>query len=425
MAKPFALQVTLDQLAERQRYRRRRVLESAQTPTARIDGRNVRAFCSNDYLGLAAHPAVIAAFQRAAGEFGVGSGASHLVIGHHALHHAFEEALADFVGKPRALLFSSGYAANLGVITALLSRHDILLQDKWNHASLLDAGQLCAASMQRYGHGDAGALASRLAAVDDAQSCLVATDGIFSMDGDIAPLDAVAPLCQRYNAWLMIDDAHGFGVLGREGRGTADHFGVMDAVPVYMATLGKALGVGGAFVAGDDSLIEFLVQKSRNYIYTTALPPAMAAAGMASLRLLQTESWRRNHLQALIARFREGASRLSLPLSPSQTPIQPLILGDDGAAVKASEWLWEQGFLVSAIRPPTVPEGSARLRITLSAAHVERDVDDLLDALGRMPRACSGDCNGTGDSNRSGDSKGADAGEGIDESAAVSRIQEN
>lgn len=391
MAKPFSLDVTLAQLAERQRYRRRRVLESAQLPSARVDGRNVRAFCSNDYLGLAAHPEVVAAFQKAASEFGVGSGASHLVIGHHTLHHAFEEALADFVGKPRALLFSSGYAANLGVITALLSRHDVLLQDKWNHASLLDAGQLCAATMQRYAHVDADALASRLAAVGDQQSCLVATDGVFSMDGDLAPLDVIAPLCQQHDAWLMIDDAHGFGVLGQDGRGCADHFGVMQHVAVYMATLGKALGVGGAFVAGDDSLIEYLIQKSRNYIYTTALPPAMAAAGMASLHLLQMEAWRRAHLQALISRFRNGASALALSLSPSQTPIQPLILGEDGAAVKTSEWLWEQGFLVSAIRPPTVPEGTARLRITLSATHSERDVDDLLDALSRMPRAWAGE----------------------------------
>lgn len=390
MAKPFTLDATLTQLAERQRYRRRRLLESSQQPSACIDGRKVRAFCSNDYLGLAAHPDVVAAFQKAAGEFGVGSGASHLVIGHHVLHHAFEEALADFVGKPRALLFSSGYAANLGVITALLARHDVLLQDKWNHASLIDAGQLCAATVQRYAHADADALAARLDAVTDQQSCLVATDGVFSMDGDVAPLDVMAPLCQRHQAWLMIDDAHGFGLLGRDGRGSGDHFGVMDQIPVYMATLGKALGVGGAFVAGSDSLIEYLIQKSRNYIYTTALPPAMAAAGMASLRVLQTESWRREHLQRLIARFRAGASALALSLSPSQTPIQPLILGPDGVAVNASEWLWEQGFLVSAIRPPTVPEGTARLRITLSAAHSERDVDDLLEALSRMPRAWAG-----------------------------------
>lgn len=386
MAKPFALEDTLAALAERQRYRHRRLLQTRQQPDMQVDGRSVRAFCSNDYLGLAAHPEVVAAFQQAATKYGVGSGASHLVIGHHALHHALEEALADFVGKPRALLFSSGYAANLGVITALLNRHDVLLQDKWNHASLLDAGQLCAAGMQRYAHVDMQALQTRLASVTDQQCCLVATDAVFSMDGDTAPLAQIMALCTPRNAWLMVDDAHGFGVLGRDGRGSADHFGCADAIPVYMATLGKALGVGGAFVAGSETLIEYLIQKARTYIYTTALPPAMAAASLVSLRLLQTECWRREHLHQMIKRFREGAHSLGLTLAPSQTPIQPLILGEDAAAVQASEWLWQQGFLVSAIRPPTVPEGTARLRITLSAAHHERDIDDLLDALSRMPQ---------------------------------------
>lgn len=381
MAKPFFLQSTLTALAERQRYRTRRVLQSAQQPVARIDGRSVRAFCSNDYLGLAAHPEVVAAFQRAAADYGVGSGASHLVVGHHRLHHALEEALADFVGKPRALLFSSGYAANLGVITALLDRHDVLLQDKWNHASLLDAGQLCAADMQRYSHADPEALLARLQSVTDRQRCLVATDAVFSMDGDVAPLDQLSDVCEQHQAWLMIDDAHGFGVLGCEGRGSADHFGCTARVPVIMATLGKALGVGGAFVAGDDTLIEFLIQKARTYIYTTALPPAMAAACLESLRLLRVEQWRREHLFSLIHQFREGARLLGLQLAPSNTPIQPLILGSDAAALQASEWLWERGFLVSAIRPPTVPEGTARLRITLSAAHNARDIEDLLDAL--------------------------------------------
>lgn len=386
MAKPFALEETLALLAERQRYRRRRLLETRQQPNMQVDGRSVRSFCSNDYLGLATHPDVVAAFQKAAAQYGVGSGASHLVIGHHALHHTLEEALADFVGKPRALMFSSGYAANLGVITALLNRHDVLLQDKWNHASLLDAGQLCAAGMQRYAHIDMHALQARLSAVSEQQSCLVVTDAVFSMDGDLAPLDEMSTLCARQNAWLMIDDAHGFGVLGRDGRGSADHFGCADDIPVYMATLGKALGVGGAFVAGSETLIEFLIQKARTYIYTTALPPAMAAASLASLQILQTEPWRQAHLHSLIHRFRVGAQALGLALTPSITPIQPLVLGADAAAVQASEWLWRQGFLVSAIRPPTVPEGTARLRITLSAAHNERDIDDLLDALSRMPQ---------------------------------------
>lgn len=386
MAKPFDLRPSLAELAERQRYRRRRVLQTAQQPAMQVDGKAVRSFCSNDYLGLAAHPQVISAFQHAAHTYGVGSGASHLVIGHHALHHQLEETLAELVGKPRALLFSSGYAANLGVITALMNRHDVLLQDKWNHASLLDAGQLSAATFQRYAHNDVSALQARLESVSENQQCLVATDAVFSMDGDIAPLAGMAVLCKSHNAWLMVDDAHGFGVLGDNGQGTPHHLGCAEGIPVYMATLGKALGVGGAFVAGDNALIEFLIQKARTYIYTTALPPAMAAACLASLHVMTSESWRRTHLNALIRRFRLGAQRLGLALAPSTTAIQPLILGADAVAVHASERLWEQGFLVSAIRPPTVPEGTARLRVTLSAAHTEKDIDDLLDALSRLPK---------------------------------------
>lgn len=384
MAKPFDLKCTLSALADAQRYRRRRVVQSPQQPELTIDGRRVVAFCSNDYLGLAAHPDIVRAFTQAAEKFGVGSGASHLVVGHHSLHHALEEALADFVGKPRALLFSSGYAANLGVISALLGRHDVLLQDKWNHASLLDAGQLCAARMLRYAHADMQALTERLQTVESDQQCMVATDAVFSMDGDIAPLKEMSALCAEHQAWLMVDDAHGFGVLGNNGQGALHHLQCAADVPVYMATLGKALGVGGAFIAGDNDLIEFLIQKARTYIYTTALPPAMAAATLASLNLVQTESWRREHLVALIQRFRAGAERLGLSLMPSVTPIQPLVLGSDEAAVRASAALWEAGFQVSAIRPPTVPEGTARLRITLSAAHTEQQIDDLLNALSEL-----------------------------------------
>ncbi|CBL43993.1 Aminotransferase class-I [gamma proteobacterium HdN1] len=384
MAKPFDFRSELDALLQRQRYRRRRILSSAQGVNALVGGKSVRVFCSNDYLGLASHPKVTKAFQDAAGRFGVGSGASHLVVGHHALHHELEEALAARVGAPRALLFSSGYAANLGVIAALVGRRDVLLQDKWNHASLLDGGQLCGAKFHRYGHLDLDGLQRRLDAVDEQQHCLVATDSVFSMDGDIAPLPRISALCASRNAWLMVDDAHGFGVLG-EGRGTPQALGCAEGVPVYMATLGKAIGVGGAFVAGNDSLIEYLIQRARTYIYTTALPPAMAAACLASLRLLDEEAWRRDHLRMLIERFQRGAQHLGLRVGASQTAIQPLMLGADAAAVEASEWLWEEGFFVSAIRPPTVPEGSARLRITLSADHSEQDVDDLLCALAALP----------------------------------------
>lgn len=381
MAKPFALTPALQHLAAMQRYRQRRMVQSAQQPGLQVDGREVVAFCSNDYLGLAAHPKVVNAFAQAAERYGVGSGASHLVVGHHCLHHQLEEALADFVGKPRALLFSSGYAANLGVIPALLGRQDVLLQDKWNHASLLDAGQLCAARLQRYAHADVAALSGRLSAVNNSQHCLVATDAVFSMDGDIAPLNEISRLCESHQAWLMVDDAHGFGVLGEGGRGTPHQLGCAARIPVYMATLGKALGVGGAFIAGSDDLVEYLIQKARTYIYTTALPPAMAAATLASLQLVQVESWRRDYLNTLIQRFRAGASALGLRLMPSLTAIQPLVVGSDAAAVGASDALLRAGFLVSAIRPPTVPEGTARLRITLSAAHSEAQVDALLNAL--------------------------------------------
>jgi len=361
-------------------YRRRLTLDCAQGPIVRLGDRQYLNFCSNDYLGLAAHPRVVAAFQRAAADYGVGSGASHLVCGHSALHQQLEEALAEFTGRPRALLFSSGYMANTGILTSLLQRGDQVLEDRLNHASLLDGGLHSGARFQRFAHGDAAALERKLARTDGVQ--LVVTDGVFSMDGDTAPLGELAAACARHDAWLMVDDAHGFGVLGERGAGSTEAAGLDHAaVPVLMATLGKALGTAGAFVAGSELLIETLIQQARSYIYTTALPPAVAGASLESLRLVQEESWRREHLGHLIRRFRCGAAELGLPLLASDSAIQPLSVGDAAAALALSERLRQRGLLISAIRPPTVPAGTSRLRITLSAAHSDSQVDQLLEQL--------------------------------------------
>lgn len=377
----FDLRPALEQLKRDHLYRTRRVQSGPQCPEVSIDGRRMLSFCSNDYLGLANHPEVIRALQRGAEKYGVGSGAAHLVSGHSAAHHALEEALADFVGRPRALLFSTGYMANLGILSALLKRGDAVFEDRLNHASLIDAGLLSGARLQRYPHGDANALAARLTA-SKASRKLVVSDGVFSMDGDVAPLAALAAQCTAHDAALMIDDAHGFGVLGRNGGGVLEQAGLdSSAVPILMATLGKALGTFGAFVAGSEDLIETLIQGARSYIYTTATPPALAAASLAALQLVKTESWRREHLHALVARFRAGAAQLDLPLQHSLTAIQPLLVGDAARALHLSQALYARGILISAIRPPTVSKGTARLRITFSAAHTETQVDILLDAL--------------------------------------------
>ena len=371
-------------LAERRAqglYRARRVVDGPQAPWQVIDGREVLSFCSNDYLGLANHPEVIAALRRGADEYGVGAGAAHLINGHSRAHHALEEELAAFTGRPRALLFSTGYMANLGVISALLSRTDTVLEDRLNHASLIDAGLLSGARLRRYLHADPDSLATHLAKSAPGRR-LVASDGVFSMDGDIAPLDRLAEVAKRHDAWLMVDDAHGLGVLGREGRGSVDHFGLdAEAAPILMGTLGKAFGTAGAFVAGSDVLIETLIQQARTYVYTTALPAALAEATRASLRLLRAGDERRERLATLIRRFREGARQLGLRLMDSETPIQPILVGEARDAVRLSEALLARGILVTAIRPPTVPAGSARLRVTLSAAHDTAQVDRLLDAL--------------------------------------------
>lgn len=362
-------------------YRRRRLLESAQGPEVIVDGRRCLAFCANDYLGLANHPAVRQALIEGAERFGVGGGASHLVLGHSSAHHQLEEALAEFTGRPRALLFSTGYMANLGVINALLDKQDAVFQDRLNHASLLDGGLLSGARFQRYLHNDVDNLARRLAQTE-ARRKLVVTDGVFSMDGDVADLPALARTCQAAGAWLMVDDAHGFGCLGAQGGGCAEHFGLgTDALPVLIGTLGKAFGTAGAFVAGSETLIETLIQFARPYIYTTSMPPAVAWATLTSLRLLRDEGWRRERLQGLIARFRDGAQALGFELIDSPTPIQPILVGAADEALRLGEVLEAHGIFVSAIRPPTVPAGSARLRVTLSAEHTEAQVDRLLGAL--------------------------------------------
>ncbi|MCG6862781.1 MAG: 8-amino-7-oxononanoate synthase [Chromatiaceae bacterium] len=381
------LALGLKRLRETHLYRRPRVLESPQGARPLVDGRRMLAFCSNDYLGLANHPQVIAALKRGADAYGVGSGAAHLVTGHSAAHQALEEELADFTKRPRALLFSTGYMANVGVISALAGRGDQVFEDRLNHASLLDGALLSRARLRRYAHADPQALSGMLEGQlsEECNARLIATDGVFSMDGDLAPLPDLACVAERTGAWLLVDDAHGLGVLGEEGRGSLDHMGLEQAeVPILVGTLGKAFGTSGAFVAGGEELIETLIQRARSYIYTTAPPPAIAEATRESLRIARRESWRRERLRELIRRFRVGAAALGLPLMDSGTPIQPLVAGTAEQALSWSRSLEAQGILVSAIRPPTVPEGSARLRITFSAVHDERDVDRLLDALARL-----------------------------------------
>ena len=372
------------QTAEResaQLLRRLRTIEHADGPWLETGGQRLLSFCSNDYLGLAQHPQLIAAFKRVADDEGVGSTSAHLICGHRAEHAMLEEALAAWTGRERALLFSTGYMANLGVLQALLTRGDLCVQDKLNHACLLDGAQLSGAELKRYPHADVAAAARQLAARGEA-GALLATDGVFSMDGDIAPLRELAALCRREHATLMVDDAHGLGVLGDDGAGSVRAAGLSQRdVPVLMATLGKALGCAGAFVAGPAALIDGLTQFARPYIYTTAMPPALAAAAFTAVQLAQAESWRREKLNALISRFRTGAAQLGLTLPSSSSAIQPLVLGDAQTALNAAQALEQRGLLVTAIRPPTVPAGSARLRITLSAAHEEEHVDQLLDAL--------------------------------------------
>ena len=360
--------------------RRRRVLDGPQGAHVHIQGKPCLAFCSNDYLGLANHPALVSAARRGAAMYGVGAGASHLVCGHSAPHEEVEAALADFIRLPRALYFSTGYMAALGTIPALAGRGDAIFSDALNHACLIDGTRLSGADVHVYPHMDLAALEHALARCPNRQK-LVVSDAVFSMDGDIAPIPEMLALCEHYDAWLLLDDAHGFGVLGEAGRGVLSHFNVQSPRIVYLGTLGKAAGVSGAFIAGDGSVIEWLLQRARTYIFTTAAPPLLAVATLESLRLIELETWRREHLAALIMRLREGFAGLPWRLLPSATPIQPLIVGDNRAVVALSEALLQQGIWVPAIRPPTVPAGTARLRISLSAAHGIEDIDRLLHTL--------------------------------------------
>jgi 8-amino-7-oxononanoate synthase len=383
-----SLEAGLSAIVASGRLRTRREVQSRASGGVRasIGGSELLAFCSNDYLGLADHPRVVEAFVAAAREWGVGSGASHLVSGHCREHQLLEQELAAFTRRPRALLFSTGYMANLAVVTTLAGKGDRVIEDRLNHASLLDAGLASGARFQRFRHADVGALRSRLSRAGTGRT-LVVTDGVFSMDGDVAPLRELADACRAGNAWLFVDDAHGLGVLGDSGRGSLEAAGLGIAdVPILMGTLGKALGTFGAFVAGSEELIETLLQRARTYVYTTALPPAVAAATRAALRVLQQEPWRRERVLGHVARFRREAVTLGLPLLASGTPIQPVVLGSEVAAMAASDTLRRQGLWVPAIRPPTVPAGSSRLRVTFSAAHSENDVDRLLDGLAALPR---------------------------------------
>lgn len=382
MIQPFDLAARLAERQTQHLLRQRPLLSSPQGAHITVEGQPMLAFCSNDYLGLANHPSVIKALQNGAERWGVGGGASHLVIGHSGPHHELEQALAAYTGRERALLFSTGYMANLAIITALVGKGDTVLQDRLNHASLLDGGLFSGARFARYLHNDATSLAKHLAKAEG--NTLVVTDGVFSMDGDIAPMPELCQTLDNSGAWLMVDDAHGFGTLGESGSGVCEHFGLSQTdVPVLMGTLGKAAGTSGAFVAGSEELIETLIQFARPYIYTTSSSPAVACATLESLQLMQEESWRRTHLNALIAQFRHGAEQLGLSLLDSPTAIQPVILGSNERTLAVAAALRAQGVLVGAIRPPTVPAGTGRLRITLSAAHQADDVDTLLAALAR------------------------------------------
>ena len=371
------------ELAERAQaglQRQRRLLQSPQTVHLQADGQSLLSFASNDYLGLANHPALIQALQHGAAEAGVGAGASHLITGHHQFHQDAEQALARFVGMPAGLLFSTGYMANMGVIAALMGREDAIFADKLNHASLNDAALLSRASLHRYAHQDLVQL-EKLLAQSTARRKLIIVDAVFSMDGDIAPVPELLALCERYDAWLFLDDAHGFGVLGEQGRGILSHFGVSSPRIIYMATLGKAAGVAGAIVAADETIIQYLVQSSKTYIYTTATPPALSAALLATLDLMQSDAARHAHLANLVQVFKSELQLKKWQVMPSLTAIQPVLVGSNQAALALSEYLLARGILVPAIRPPTVPKGTARLRISLSAAHSLEDVRALIAAL--------------------------------------------
>jgi 8-amino-7-oxononanoate synthase len=392
MALPQTLQRELDQRRQQGLYRYRKLLDSAQGVRVQINGRTYVSFCSNDYLGLANHSKVVEAFKRGADRYGVGSGASHLLTGHSRAHHQLEEELAAFTGRERALVFSSGYMANLGLLSALAGKGDFVLEDKLNHASLIDGGLLCGARFRRYLHGDAASLEKQLIRTGKQAHDktaygrkLVVSDGVFSMDGDLAPLSQLSQIAKQHGAILIVDDAHGFGVLGEQGAGCAEYFDLdQQQLPVLMGTLGKALGTAGAFVAGSESLIDYLIQFARPYIYTTALPSAVAEASRCALKLLTDEGERRERLHQHIAFFSQAAVQRGIPVLPSVTAIQPVMIGDNQRVMQIAQQLEQTGLLAGAIRPPTVPVGSARLRITLSADHTQTEIEDLLDTLEQL-----------------------------------------
>ncbi len=377
------LESQLDALRQRQLFRTRRVVQSPQGREIDVDGHTLLNFSSNDYLGLASDPRIAEAFQAGIKTWGTGSGASHLISGHTAAHSALEEELAAFVGRPRALLYGSGYAANVGVINALLSVGDQVFEDRLNHASLLDGGWISRADFHWFEHRDLGQLRCLISdQVERPCRRLIVSDGVFSMDGDQCLLEELVALARQTDSWLQIDDAHGIGVYGERGQGTVDpkRYSTQD-VPVLIGTLGKSFGTAGAFVAGEDALIETLIQRSRNYIFTTAMPAALACATSRSLEIVENESWRRARLKSLVRRFQEGLSALNLPVPKSSVPIQPLLLGGTDQTLQVSRSLEAQGCFVVPIRPPTVPVNTSRLRITFTAAHTEADVDRLLEAL--------------------------------------------
>lgn len=378
---PFnPLKTELDERAAQGLLRQRRTLATAQSPHIIVDGKPYLAFSSNDYLGLANHPQLIAALQQGAAEWGVGAGAAHLVNGHFTPHQQLEQALAAFAGKPAALLFSTGFMANLGVVQALAGKGDTVFADKLNHASLNDAMLLSGAKVRRYRHDNMAQLDSMLAKAERSRK-LVITDAVFSMDGDRAPLPELLMLCETHDAWLLVDDAHGFGVLGEQGRGSLSYFKLAAPRLILMGTLGKAAGVSGAFVAAEQVVIDTLVNQARSYVYTTATPPALSVTLLTSLQLIAQGDALRAHLYRLIAKLRAGLRDLPWQLMPSDTAIQPLLIGDNKQALALSEGLRARGIWVAAIRPPTVPQGTARLRITLSAAHTAADVERLIEAL--------------------------------------------
>ena len=375
----------LNDLKQQHRYRARRVTQGPQQVELVIDDKQVINFCSNDYLGFANHPSIKQAMIDGINKYGAGSGSAHLINGHSEAHHRLEEELAAFTGYPRAILFSTGYMANIGICQALLDKNDYVFEDRLNHASLIDGGLISNARFQRYLHNDADSLRAKIdkALRNDADAeRLVLTDAVFSMDGDIADIPKLASVCRQTDSWLMIDDAHGFGTLGESGNGTLQHYALTsEDVPIYMATLGKAMGTAGAFIAGSESLIETIIQKARTYVYTTAMPAAVAEATRRSLQLLKEEPEHVQRLHGNIEYFKRCSKQIGLHLSDTTTAIQPLMVGSDEKALKFSRQLFDKGIMVSAIRPPTVPEGTSRLRITLSASHTHSHIDQLLQSI--------------------------------------------